>query len=67
MAAGRRIFLAYLVYFGAIGAAYPYLPVFYRDLGLTFEEIGVLTAIQAATQLALGPVWGGLVDRFPRV
>lgn len=67
MAAGRRIFLAYLVYFAAIGAAYPYLPVFYRDLGLTFEEIGVLTAIQAATQLALGPVWGGLVDRFPRV
>jgi len=67
VAAGRRIFLAYLVYFGAIGAAYPYLPVFYRDLGLTFEEIGILTAIQAATQLALGPVWGGLVDRFPRV
>lgn len=67
MAAGRRIFLAYLVYFAAIGAAYPYLPVFYRDLGLTFEEIGILTAIQAATQLALGPVWGGLVDRFPRV
>ena len=67
MAAGRRILLAYIVYFGAIGAAYPYLPVFYRDLGLTFEEIGLLTAIQAATQLALGPVWGGLVDRFPKV
>ena len=67
MAAGRRIFLAYLVYFGAIGAAYPYLPVFYRDLGLTFAEIGLLTAIQAATQLALGPIWGGLMDRFPSV
>ena len=67
MAAGWRIVLAYLVYFGAIGASYPYLQVFYRDLGLTFEEIGVLTAIQAGTQLLLGPVWGGLVDRFPRV
>ena len=67
MAAGRRILLAYLVYFGAIGAAYPYLQVFYRDLGLTFAEIGALTAIQAATQLALGPVWGGLMDRFPKV
>ena len=66
MAAGRRIFLAYLVYFGAIGASFPYLPVFYRDLGLTLEEIGILTAIQAATQLVLGPLWGGLVDRFPR-
>jgi PPP family 3-phenylpropionic acid transporter len=67
LAAGRRIFLAYVVYYGAIGAAYPYLPVFYHDLGLTFEEIGVLTAIQAATQLVLGPIWGALVDRFPRV
>lgn len=67
MAAGLRIFLAYLVYFSAIGASFPYLPVFYRDLGLGFEEIGILTAIQAATQLLLAPVWGGLVDRFPRI
>jgi MFS transporter, PPP family, 3-phenylpropionic acid transporter len=66
MAAGRRILLAYVVYFGAIGASFPYLPVFYRDLGLTLQEIGILTAIQAATQLVLGPMWGGLVDRFPR-
>jgi PPP family 3-phenylpropionic acid transporter len=66
MAAGRRIFFAHLVYYSAIGASFPYLPVFYRDLGLSLQEIGLLTAIQAATQLALGPVWGGLVDRFPR-
>jgi len=67
VAAGRRILLAYLVYFSAIGASFPYLPVFYRELGLRLEEIGILTAIQAATQLVLGPVWGGLVDRFPKV
>lgn len=67
MAAGRRILLAYLVYFGAIGASFPYLPVLYREVGLRFEEIGLLTAVQAATQLALAPIWGGLVDRFPKV
>ena len=66
MAAGRRILLAYLVYFAAIGAAYPYLPVYYRDLGLGLAQIGVLTAIQAAITLVLAPVWGGLGDRFPR-
>jgi PPP family 3-phenylpropionic acid transporter len=66
MAAGRRILLAYLVYFAAIGSAFPYLPVFYRDLGLEFAQIGALTAIQAAVQLLLAPVWGGLADRFPR-
>jgi PPP family 3-phenylpropionic acid transporter len=66
MAAGGRILLAYLIYFAAVGAAFPYLPVFYRDIGLGFEEIGVLTALQAATQLLLAPVWGGFADRFPR-
>jgi len=66
VAAGRRILLAYLVYFCSIGAAFPYLPVFYRDLGLGLEQIGILTAIQAAIQLLLAPVWGGLADRFPR-
>lgn len=66
MAAGRRILLAYLVYFAAIGAAFPYLPVFYRDLGLGLAEIGFLTAFQASIQFVLAPVWGGLADRFPR-
>jgi len=66
MAAGRRILLAYLVYFAAIGAVYPYLPVFFLSLGLQLEQIGLLTAIGAAVQLVLSPVWGGLADRFPR-
>lgn len=65
MAAGGRILLAYLIYFAAIGAAFPYLPVFYRDIGLGLEQIGILTAMQAAIQLLLAPVWGGLADRFP--
>jgi PPP family 3-phenylpropionic acid transporter len=66
MAAGRRILLAYLVYFGAIGTAFPYLPVFYHDLGLRLEQIGLLTSIGAGIQLLLAPMWGGLADRFPR-
>ena len=66
VAAGRRILLAYLVYFGAIGAAFPYLPVFYRDLGLALEEIGDPDRDPGGTQLVLGPVWGGFVDRFPQ-
>jgi MFS transporter, PPP family, 3-phenylpropionic acid transporter len=66
MAAGGRILLAYLVYFAALGAAFPYLPVFYKDIGLGLEQIGIMIALQAATQLLLAPVWGGLADRFPR-
>src|ERR1700704_4540893 len=61
----RRLPLAYIVYFSAVGAAFPYLPVFYRDLGLDFNTIGLIAALQAATQLVTAPIWGGLADRFP--
>lgn len=66
MAAGARILLAYLVYFSAIGASFAYLPLFYRELGLQLGEVGFLNAVQAAVVLAFGPVWGALMDRFPR-
>src|SRR6185295_900507 len=61
----RRLPLAYVVYFSAVGASFPYLPVFYRDLGLDFDAIGLIAALQAATQLIASPIWGGLADRFP--
>jgi PPP family 3-phenylpropionic acid transporter len=66
LVAGVRVLLAYLVFYAALGAAYPFMPVFYRDLGLALDEIGVLIAVQAAIMLVFGPVWGGLSDRFPR-
>ena len=61
-----RLPLAYIVYFAAVGAAFPYLPVFYHDLGLNLDAIGAISAAQAATQLITAPLWGGLADRFPR-
>jgi PPP family 3-phenylpropionic acid transporter len=61
----RRLPLAYLVYFASTGVSFPYLPVFYRDLGLDFDAIGLIAALQAATQLITSPIWGGLADRFP--
>ena len=42
---------AYFVYFTAVGAAWPYLPVYYQTLGFDLATIGGLTALAAATQL----------------
>ena len=66
LVAGVRVLLAYLAFYAALGAAYPFMPVFYRDLGLALDEIGILIAVQAGIMLVFGPVWGGLSDRFPR-
>lgn len=66
LSAGLRILLAYLIFYASLGAVFPYLPVFYKDLGLALDQIGLLLAVQAGIQLAFGPVWGGISDQFPR-
>jgi MFS transporter, PPP family, 3-phenylpropionic acid transporter len=57
---------AYATLFGAIGASFPYLPVFYQDTGLSLGQIGLLGSVAAATGLIGSPVWGALADRHPR-
>jgi PPP family 3-phenylpropionic acid transporter len=56
----------YIVYFVAVGAAFPYLPVHYRALGLDLGTIGLLAALSAATQLVAAPAWGAIADLFGR-
>ena len=56
----------YIVYFIAVGAAFPYLPVHYRALGLDLGTIGLLAALSAATQLVAAPAWGAIADLFGR-
>jgi len=66
LVAGLRILVAYLVFYAALGSAYPFLPVFYKDIGLELDQIGLLIAVQATLMLLFSPLWGGLSDRFPR-
>jgi MFS transporter, PPP family, 3-phenylpropionic acid transporter len=56
--------LSYVAAFGAVGAWYPYLAVFYQDRGLDLGLIGVMTAVGAAAGLVSAPIWGAVADRF---
>jgi MFS transporter, PPP family, 3-phenylpropionic acid transporter len=57
---------AYATLFGAVGASFPYLPVYYRSSGLSLGEIGLLSSAAAAVGLVAAPMWGTLADRYPR-
>src|SRR5688572_31618780 len=57
---------AYATLFGAIGASFPYLPVYYRSVGLSLGEVGLLGSLAAAAGLIGAPLWGTLADRYPR-
>lgn len=56
--------MAFATSFAAVGAYAPYLPVFYRSLGLTFEQIGLLAAVASLGALLAAPAWGMLSDRL---
>ena len=56
--------LSYVAVFGAVGAWYPYLAVFYKERGLDLGTIGFLTALGAAAGLVSAPIWGAVADRF---
>jgi MFS transporter, PPP family, 3-phenylpropionic acid transporter len=59
-----RVSIAYLAYFSAVGAASPYLFLYYSHLGLGLSEIGGLAALSAAIGLLASPAWGALADHF---
>ena len=56
--------LSYVAAFGAVGAWYPYLAIFYQDRGLDLGLIGLMTALGAAAGLVSAPIWGAIADRF---
>ena len=64
MAPILRVSIAYLAYFSAVGAASPYLFLYYSHLGLGLAEIGALAALSAAVGLVVSPAWGALADHF---
>jgi MFS transporter, PPP family, 3-phenylpropionic acid transporter len=55
---------AFVTLYAAVGAMFPYLPVYYQSLGLRLDVIGLLGALSAAAGLVSAPLWGAAGDRF---
>src|SRR5258706_686223 len=60
----RGLSIVYALLFFAVGTFLPYLSVFYRSVGLSFEGIGVVTALTGFVAVVAAPVWGAAVDRL---
>ncbi len=55
--------IVYVLLFGSVGAYFPYISVFYREIGLPLGAVGGLMALNAAVGLVAAPAWGALADR----
>ena len=55
---------SYWSYFAAVGCLVPYIALYYRHLGLTGPQIGVLSAVLPLGIALLAPLWGTVTDTF---
>ena len=54
----------YVSFYVAVGALFPYLPVYFKQLNLSPHQNGILIGIRPLIQFFATPVWGACADRF---
>ncbi len=59
-----RLRVLYIGYYMALGALSPYIPLYYRRIGLSGVQIGTLAALMLVVASLTTIPWGALADRF---
>jgi len=54
----------YFVLFAAVGAFFPFINLYYRNIGLSGAQIGVIGSVSPLVGMIAGPLWGMISDRF---
>lgn len=54
----------YFLFFAGFGASFPYMPLYFRQIGLNASLVGLLAGIRPLIQFASAPFWSVLSDKF---
>ena len=54
----------YLFFSAGIGSVLPYLVIYFKQLGLSPEQIGLISGMRPVVGFMSGPFWGSLGDRY---
>ncbi|XP_075686034.1 major facilitator superfamily domain-containing protein 6 isoform X1 [Rhinoderma darwinii] len=54
----------YFFFYSAYGSLYPLLPVYYKQLGMSPTQSGLLVGIRYFIEFCSAPFWGVIADRF---
>ncbi|KAL3093394.1 hypothetical protein niasHS_005908 [Heterodera schachtii] len=63
----KEVFLAqlfYLLYFASFGSLFPLLAVYFKQLGLSAAQAGILLGSRPLVEFVASPFWGSFADRF---
>ncbi|MEE6490388.1 hypothetical protein FKM82_015867 [Ascaphus truei] len=56
----------YFFFYSAYGSLYPLLPLYYKQLGMTPTQSGLLVGIRYFIEFCSAPFWGVIADRFKK-
>ncbi|XP_061464190.1 major facilitator superfamily domain-containing protein 6 isoform X1 [Rhineura floridana] len=56
----------YFFFYAAYGSLYPLLPIYYKQLGMTPSQSGLLVGIRYFIEFCSAPFWGVVADRFKK-
>uniref|UniRef100_A0A8C5QID9 Major facilitator superfamily domain containing 6 n=1 Tax=Leptobrachium leishanense TaxID=445787 RepID=A0A8C5QID9_9ANUR len=54
----------YFFFYSAYGSLYPLLPIYYKQLGMSPTQSGLLVGIRYFIEFCSAPFWGVIADRF---
>lgn len=57
-----KVNILMLMFYSTLGAAMPYIPLYYRHIGIPDKDIGLLGAITPMVTFLVSPLWGALAD-----
>ena len=56
--------LVYFIYYTSFAIYLPFINIYYRDIGLSGLEIGIINSLSPLVGMLSAPLWGILNDRF---
>jgi MFS transporter, PPP family, 3-phenylpropionic acid transporter len=59
--------IVFVALYTAVGAWFPYVPLYYRSIGIDVGSIGLLASLWAGVALVTAPIWGAIADRIGSV
>ena len=54
----------FFLFFAAIGSSFPYLALYFKQLGLTAGQAGAIAGLRLFTEFIGSPLWGMLGDKY---
>eukprot|EP00794_Sanderia_malayensis_P003688 gene3688-4205_t len=57
-----RVF--FFLFFGGFGTTFPYLGIYFKQIGLSAASVGILAGVRPLIQFVSGPFWSLLADKY---